>query len=138
MDCENTNTNNSKTYGSFIQEEIKQETSNYKIIKQISDSLYPVFMAKREDNKSKVAIKCFPHQKDGRLNENYLREKQLLGSNHKNIVKIIECQDYSSIDHPDFVNSSCVITKYATSGDFIDAIPDNEVAGDDMQARTYF
>ena len=100
--------------------------------KTISDTKFPVLLAKSSLDSSEYIIKTFT--KDDASLSSYLREKQVLSSlSHPNIINYISNTQF----HVDIPHSSYILMEYAPYGDFFNLLIENNLSSEKL-IRTYF
>jgi len=116
----------------------QQICDNYKLIKNIRKSRFPVYLAKSlEDNKTYI-LKAFPFKEDT-INPAYLNELRFSSIAHKNVISIIAGHGHSKlILDGKSISTSNIVMEYAPHGDFIEVFNKKIIKGDEILIRTYF
>jgi len=102
----------------FSDDTLSSISSEISIIRRLSESKYPVYLAKNSRTNQLVATKAFPHN-----DKRYQKEKSMLQSiDHPHIVKLQSIMDQTDVQGS---TKSCLNLEYAPYGDLLDIIQDH-------------
>jgi len=111
--------------------------SDIQILKRISNSKFPIFLAFSPFHQKNYAIKIFSCSK-GEVSPSFKKEARFMTLNHPNIVSIVGTQELrvcADKDRPLYASS---LVMELGLFDFIDLLPLAEFHLDEILARTYF
>ena len=104
----------------------------------INKSVYSVYHGQLLEEGIDCAVKVFP-SKQGKVSDEYLREKKLRFLSHKNIIKYFECVDNQKflLESKQF-KGSCIAMEYSSYPDFGTICKETDIRLDETLVRTYF
>jgi len=120
-----------------LQEEPK-EFEDVHVIKLISKTRFPVYLATTSSTRQKFALKLYDY-KNGLPNKYYINEARFEPLDHPSIIQIICAEEETSITLSKTSKKfSCILMEYAPYGDFFEFIKATRECLTDKLIRTYF
>jgi len=115
-----------------------KEKTSFKVLKQLKQSPFPVYLCKFLPDKQQAILKVFPYDKS-QVSIFYKRETRLSFLKHPNIITILEmCPKSEVFEGKKCLPYSYVITQTASIGTFSHLIARGVFEGDEVLIRTYF
>jgi len=117
--------------------ETERDYSDVQVIRLISNSKFPVFLAYSRQANEYLVMKSYPFH-NGEINPSYLHECRFLNLNHPNIVSMVFSVDATqALYKGKMVDLSYILMELAFC-DFTDMLELNDFAKDVKLGRTYF
>jgi len=117
---------------------ILREFKDLSIVRKLNTGKFPVFLVECKDNNKNYAMKVFPLE-DKMAQACFQTETKFLSLTHPNVIKIIYCEQFKTIEHEDMRQRvSFILSEFAPHGDFLKLVNLHHQSFDEMLIRTYF